>query len=109
MSTKTGNEKNNQKGINDTGKGRNDYCITKVKYVKDIGLIATAFNGTVKFFDPFKFHQTWKTENKTRKSTEHTSISTFDISSALGVMATGGSEGNMLLIDPYALGIVGCV
>ena len=31
-------------------------CITKVKYVKDIGLIATAFNGTIKFFDAFNFY-----------------------------------------------------
>ena len=91
------------------GTKRNDYCITKLKYVKDIGLIASAFNGTIKFFDAFNFYQTWKTENKTRTPQQHTSIATFDVSSTLGVMATGGSEGVMLLIDPYALGIVGAV
>ena len=30
----------------------------------------------------------------------------FDISSKLGLMATGGAEGRIILIDPYALGIV---
>ena len=54
------------KGGNDLGKKRNDFCITKLKYVKDIGLIATSFNGTIKFFDAFNFYQTWKSENKTR-------------------------------------------
>ena len=29
--------------------------ISKLRYVKDIGLIATAFNGTIKFFDAFNF------------------------------------------------------
>ena len=40
--------------------------ISKLKYVKDIGLIATAFNGTIKFFDPFDFYQVWKNDNKMR-------------------------------------------
>ena len=40
--------------------------ISKIKYVKDIGLIATAFNGTIKFFDPFNFYQIWRNDNKMR-------------------------------------------
>ena len=30
-------------------------AITKLQYVKDIGLIVTSFNGTIKFFDAFNF------------------------------------------------------
>jgi len=33
-------------------------------------------------------------------------MTTFDISAKLGLMATGGAEGRIILIDPYALGIV---
>ena len=40
--------------------------ISKLRYVKDIGLIITAFNGTIKFFDAFNFYQTWKNDNKSR-------------------------------------------
>jgi hypothetical protein len=41
-------------------------AITKLRYVKDIGLIGTSFNGTIKFFDPFNFYQVWKNDNKAR-------------------------------------------
>lgn len=51
----------------------------------------------------------WKTSNKTRKIVYHTSIITFDVSTTLGLMATGGAEGKLLLIDPYALGVVNVV
>ena len=40
--------------------------ISKLRYVKDIGLIVTAFNGTIKFFDAFNFYQIWKNDNKSR-------------------------------------------
>lgn len=40
--------------------------ISKLKYIKDIGLIATTFNGTIKFFDAFNFYQIWKNDNKVR-------------------------------------------
>lgn len=36
----------------------------------------------------------------------HTNIVTFDVSSNMGLMATGGAEGRLVLIDPYALGII---
>jgi WD40 repeat protein len=29
--------------------------ITKLRYIKDIGLIGSAFNGTIKIFDAFSF------------------------------------------------------
>lgn len=48
------------------GRRRNENEITGVRYIKDIGLIATAFNGTIKIFDAFNFNQLWKDTNKTR-------------------------------------------
>ena len=80
--------------------------ITRVRYYKDIGLVATAFKGTVKIFDAFNFHQIWKNSNKNRSDKYHTNIVTFDVSSHLGMMATGGAEGRLVLIDPYALGVI---
>jgi len=44
--------------------------------------------------------------NKNRKEHQHTNITVFDVSIKLGLMATGGAEGNLILIDPYALGII---
>ena len=41
--------------------------ITHIKYVRDIGLVASTFTGTVKFFDAFHFSTTWETTNKLRK------------------------------------------
>lgn len=73
--------------------------------MKDIGLIVTTFNGQIKFFDAFNFFTVWKNSNKTRNENQHTSINTFDVSSPLGIMVTGGAEGLMLAIDPHALGV----
>lgn len=83
-------------------KYRNDIEITSIKYVRDIGLIATSFNGTLKFFDAFEFQEQWCSSNSVRKKDEHTNITVFDISAKLGLMATGGAEGKLILIDPYA-------
>ena len=83
--------------------------ITKIRYVRDIGLIACNFRGMIKIFDAFNFHQIWKNDNKMRAPAQHTNIRCFDVSGQLGIMATGGVEGNIVLIDPYALGIVNAV
>ena len=80
--------------------------ITHIRYVRDIGLICSTFSGTVKFFDAFNFNEQWTTTNKGRKEHQHTNITVFDISVKLGLMATGGAEGRLILIDPYALGIL---
>ena len=66
----------------------------------------TSLNGCVKIFDGFDFKEVWKTTNKTRKQNYHMSIVTFDVSTKIGIMAVGGSEGKLLLIDPYAFGII---
>ena len=44
-------------------------------------------------------------DNKSRNENQHTSIGTFDVSSSLGIMVTGGAEGLILAIDPHALGV----
>lgn len=80
--------------------------ITCIRYFRDIGLICSTFNGAVKFFDAFDFNEKWCTMNKNRKEHQHTNITVFDVSIKLGLMATGGAEGNLILIDPYALGII---
>lgn len=80
--------------------------ITKLKYFKDIGLVGTTFMGAIKIFDAFNFHQIWKNTNKQREDRYRTNIVTFDVSQRLGAMATGGAEGRLVMIDPYALGIV---
>ena len=85
---------------------RKDCEVTEIRYVRDIGLIASVFSGTVKFFDSFSFTEQWCTSNRLRSDNEHTNITSFDISTKLGVMATGGAEGRLILIDPYALGII---
>ena len=64
--------------------------MTQIRYVRDIGLIATALNGTVKIFDGFDFKELWKSANKHRKQAQHTQIVKFDVSITLGLMATGG-------------------
>lgn len=69
-------------------------------------MIGACFKGTVKIFDPFHFHPVWKNSNKSREDNAHTNIVTFDVSQKLGMMATGGAEGRLVVIDPYALGVV---
>lgn len=83
--------------------------ITKLKYFKDIGLVATAFQGTVKIFDSINFHQIWQNSNKNRTELQHTNIVTFDLSPKMGMMATGGAEGKLVIIDPYAFGLLNSV
>jgi hypothetical protein len=83
--------------------------VTKVKYIKDIGLITSTLSGTVKFYDAFDFKEVWVTSNKTRKQKYHTNITTMDICPPLGILATGGAHGRLMLIDPYAFGVLGCI
>lgn len=80
--------------------------ITKIRYIRDIGLIGTTFRGIIKIFDAFNFYQIWKNDNKMRTAQQHTNIKCFDVSGPLGIMATGGAEGRIVLIDPYALGVI---
>lgn len=77
-----------------------------LKYVKDIGLVVATFDGQLKIFDAFSFYTVWKSSNKTRKMSHHTSITCFDVSSQLGLLVIAGVEGRLVLIDPYALGII---
>jgi hypothetical protein len=45
--------------------------------------------------------------NKSRAESEHVTISGFDVSESLGIIVTGGAVGRMLLVDPYAFGVLG--
>lgn len=83
--------------------------ITCLKYYKDIGLVATTFKGTIKIFDSINFTQIWKNSNRSRDKKHRSNILTFDISTQLGLMATGGAEGMLVLIDPYAYGVINAV
>jgi hypothetical protein len=76
--------------------------ITQIKYIRDIGLVVSTFNGTIKFFEAISFSEKWVNSNKHRNMEQHTNITCFDISVKMGVMATGGVEGKIILIDPYA-------
>ena len=75
--------------------------ITGIAYYKDIGLIVTTFEGSIKIMDNCTFKTQWCSSNSDRKIDQHATISTFDVSTKLGLMATGGDAGKLLLIDPY--------
>ena len=75
-------------------------------YYKDIGLVVCTYCGQIKIFDAFKFHLLWHNANKHRKQEQHTTITCIDISQKVCLMATGGAEGKLLIVDPYAFGIV---
>lgn len=89
-----------------SGHAEDDVCITQIKYIREIGLLASSFDGTVKFFDPFYLRLSFSTSNATRTEEFHTNITTFSISEKLSILATGGVEGKVMIIDPYAQGIV---
>jgi hypothetical protein len=44
--------------------------------------------------------------NKTRSDEYHVTISSFDVSENIGIIATGGAAGRILLIDPFAHGVL---
>jgi hypothetical protein len=83
--------------------------IAKLVYVKDIGLISASLNGTIKFYDAFDFKEIWVTSNKSRKQKYRTNITAMDICPKLGILATGGSHGRLMLIDPYVFGVMNCI
>lgn len=78
--------------------------------MRDIGLIGCSLNGTVKIFDGFDFaKELWRSSNKSRKQKFHTQITCFDVTVQLGMMATGGTDGRVIVYDPYAFGIIGAM
>ena len=40
--------------------------ITEIKYIRDIGLVVSTFNGTIKFFEAISFSEKWANSNKNR-------------------------------------------
>ena len=80
--------------------------ISGIRYVKEIGLIVTTFEGSIKILDNLTFKTLWHTRNKDRKPEFHATISSFDISHTLGLMVTGGDLGRILSVDPYGQGML---
>jgi hypothetical protein len=77
-----------------------------IKYFKDIGLVVTTFDGRIKFFDPFRFYLTFVNTNKQRSQDQHTTITCFDCSQQLSLMAVAGNDGRFIVLDPYALKVI---
>lgn len=40
------------------------YATTAIRYIKDIGLIVSTFDGHIKIFDAFNFYLVWRNSNK---------------------------------------------
>jgi hypothetical protein len=79
--------------------------LTKVFYEKNCGLITACFNGRVSVYDAMDFKHDWTSENSTRK--ERTTISACDISKKTGLIAIGGVEGKLVVLDPSAKIVTG--
>ena len=62
-------QKENAGGLAESSYWSNKHAkeITSVKYIKEIGLIATTFLGDIKVFDSYNFQQLWHNDNKHRK------------------------------------------
>jgi WD40 repeat protein len=61
-------------------------------------------HGNVKFYDPIDFSFKWESSNRNRKF--HMSISAMDFSAKHYVIALGGKEGKLALVDPRAKGLI---
>jgi hypothetical protein len=46
--------------------GKMAYATTAIRYIKDIGLIVSTFDGHIKIFDAFTFYLVWRNSNKQR-------------------------------------------
>jgi hypothetical protein len=53
--------------------------ITGIRYVKEIGLIVTTFDGSIKILDNITFKTLWHTTNKDRKPEFRATISCWDV------------------------------
>ena len=71
-------------------------------------MLCAALDGTVKFCNAVNFEEEWKQTNEQRKAKNHICITTMDFSEKMGLLALGGAEGMLMLLDPLALGIMGC-
>jgi WD40 repeat protein len=88
--------------------------IVKLKYAKDIGLIVCALNdekakGVLYFFDSVDFKKIGSYEDdiiSTGQDKFRINISCMDHSETNGLIALGGTEGNMIMIDCAALKVV---
>jgi len=92
----------------------NELQIVKVRYAKDVGLIACALNNTkargiLNFFDSVDFKMTCDYENDIitpNQDKYRINITCMDYSENNGLVALGGIEGNIIIIDCAALKVV---
>jgi len=80
-----------------------------VIYDSETGLIVTTFCGVIQIFESMVFDQSWVSSTRKRqqahpsmRSVEDVTIASMDFSKSLKLIATGGVEGRLVLIDPNA-------
>lgn len=88
--------------------------IVKLHYARDVGLISWALNdykssGILNFFDSVDFEQTWSYEDQIINKNQdkfRINITAMDYSETNGLLALGGTEGNIIIIDWAALKVI---
>lgn len=88
--------------------------VVKLKYARDVGLIVCALNdekakGVLNFFDSVDFKKMGNYEDdiiSTNQDKFRINISCMDHSEMNGLIALGGTEGNIVIIDCAALKVV---
>lgn len=94
----------------------NELIISKLQYAKGVGLIVCALNheetkaaGWLKCFDPVDFEQIWNYQDLIRDDKpdkNRINITCMDHSEANGLIALGGTEGNIIIVDSAALKVI---
>jgi hypothetical protein len=81
----------------------------KVIYDIDLGLIVGNFFGLISIFEPMEFALSWQSTTEQRqqqipsmRKLETITICALDYSKRTKLIATGGVEGRLVLIDPGA-------
>ena len=88
--------------------------IVKLHYARDVGLIVWALNdfksnGILNFFDSVDFETTWSYEDQIIHKNQdkfRINITAMDYSEINGLLALGGTEGNIIIIDWAALKVI---
>ena len=92
----------------------NPVYIVKLQYASRVGLIVCGLNdklatGHLKWFDPVDFEESWNYKDLIRddKPDKHRiNISCMDYSETNGLLALGGTEGNIIILDSAALKVI---
>ncbi len=81
--------------------------VTKVLYVKELGVIVAGYYGVLRVLDPMTYQDTLST-NAEKHPPLHT-ITALDYSKKHGLIAMGGVEGKLIMYDTMAEGPCGSV